>query len=351
MPIKRKGLRIAVVGAGIAGLSCATVLRRSGFEVNVFDKSRGPAGRMSTRREGDRQCDHGAQYFTARDPLFQAEVARWQNAGVAAIWPARIAVLDGSARTTWASAQDRFVGTPSMNAPAKFLAGAQSVTLGCTVTALHRDGRQWRLESAEQGTLAERFDVVVLAMPAPQAADLLREPATRLAALASKTKMRPCWALMVRLPERLPVPFDAAFINEGPLRWIARDSSKPGRNGPETWLLHANAEWSELYIDASAERVADCLLEAFALHGGQRSSEWTAHRWRFADTAASDEPAPGYIWDEASGLAMCGDWLNGGRVEGAWLSGRMLGKQIASGWEVAPKHGGPRPKKPPRQFT
>jgi predicted NAD/FAD-dependent oxidoreductase len=330
MPIKRKGPRIAVVGAGIAGLSCATVLRRSGFEVNVFDKSRGPAGRMSTRRQGDWQCDHGAQYFTARDPLFQAEVARWQNAGVAAIWPARIAVLDGSAQTAWASKQDRFVGTPSMNSPAKFLADAQSVTLGCTVTALHQDGRQWRLASAEQGMLADRFDVVVLAMPAPQAADLLREAATGLAALARETAMRPCWALMVRLPARVPVPFDAAFINQGPLRWIARDSSKPGRNGPETWLLHANADWSELYIDASAERVADCLLEAFALHGGQKSTEWTAHRWRFADTEASEESAPGYMWDEASGLALCGDWLNGGRVEGAWHSGRMLGERIAT---------------------
>ena len=232
MPIKRKGPRIAVVGAGIAGLSCATVLRRSGFEVNVFDKSRGPAGRMSTRRQGDWQCDHGAQYFTARDPLFQAEVARWQNAGVAAIWPARIAVLDGSAQTAWASKQDRFVGTPSMNSPAKFLADAQSVTLGCTVTALHQDGQQWRLASAEQGMLADRFDVVV--------------------------------------------------------------------------------------------------LEAFALHGGQKSTEWTAHRWRLADTEASEEPAPGYIWDEASGLALCGDWLNGGRVEGAWHSDRMLGERIAT---------------------
>lgn len=330
MPIERKGPRIAVVGAGIAGLSCATVLRRSGLEVEVFDKSRGPAGRMSTRRESSWQCDHGAQYFTARDPRFQEEVARWQNAGVAAIWPARIAVLDGSAQTTWASAQDRFVGVPSMNSPAKFLADAQSVTLSCTVTALHRDGRRWRIACAEQGTLADCFDVVVLAMPARQAAALLRDAATGLAALARETAMRPCWALMVRLPARVGVPFDAAFINQGPLRWISRDNSKPGRNGPETWLLHANADWSELYIDASADRVADCLLEAFALHGGQRSTEWTAHLWRFADTAASDEPTPGYVWDEAGGLALCGDWLNGGRVEGAWLSGRMLGERVAS---------------------
>jgi renalase len=84
---------IAVIGAGIAGLSCATQLQEAGLKVSVFDKSRGPGGRMSTRRGDDWQCDHGAQYFTARDADFQAEVARWQAAGVAALWQPRLAVL------------------------------------------------------------------------------------------------------------------------------------------------------------------------------------------------------------------------------------------------------------------
>ena len=76
--------RVAIIGAGIAGLSCATQLARHGCAVSVFDKSRGPAGRMSTRRGEGWQCDHGAQYFTARSPEFRAEVARWQAAGVSA---------------------------------------------------------------------------------------------------------------------------------------------------------------------------------------------------------------------------------------------------------------------------
>ena len=42
--------RIAVIGAGIAGLSCATELQGAGVTVRIFEKSRGPGGRMSTRR-------------------------------------------------------------------------------------------------------------------------------------------------------------------------------------------------------------------------------------------------------------------------------------------------------------
>jgi hypothetical protein len=72
--------------------------------------------------------------------------------------------------------------------------------------------------------------------------------------------MRGCWALMLRFPAAVDLSFDAAFVNEGPLRWIARDSSKPGRCGSETWLLHASAEWSEEHLEADPSAVAAELL-------------------------------------------------------------------------------------------
>ena len=81
--------------------------------------------------------------------------------------------------------------------------------------------------------------------------------------------MRGSRALMLRFAAPLALPFDAAFVNYGPLRWIARDSSKPGRGGTETWLLHANAAWSEVHIDEDAQTVAELLLAAFVELGGR----------------------------------------------------------------------------------
>jgi predicted NAD/FAD-dependent oxidoreductase len=43
-------MRIGIVGAGMAGLSCAEGLANHGHDVVLLDKGRGPGGRMSTRR-------------------------------------------------------------------------------------------------------------------------------------------------------------------------------------------------------------------------------------------------------------------------------------------------------------
>lgn len=355
---------VAVVGAGLAGLSCAQALRSAGLQVTVLDKSRGVAGRMSTRRGEGWQADHGAQYFTARHPAFAAEVARWTDAGVAAPWAPRIAVLGGDdpqrdlrgslgggASGGIGDVLDggdgglvRHVGVPRMTSPAQWLAEGLGVRTGHTVQTVQREGAHWRLGTAEHGWLPEAFDALALAMPAPQADTLLRQgwpgmdgagavadaQALALADVAAAVTMRGCWALMLRFGAPVDLPFDAAFVNAGPLRWMARDSHKPGRPASaaaaDTWVLHASAAWSEAHIEDTPEAAAEAMLAAFAGWGGPRPEAWTAHRWRYADSLP---PPPGLRhWLPELGLGLCGDWLAAGKVEGAWLSGQALAMQV-----------------------
>jgi len=351
---------VAIVGAGMAGLSCARALRAAGLQVTVLDKSRGVAGRMSTRRGEGWQADHGAQYFTARHPAFVAEVARWVDAGVAARWSPRIAVLGGDAPqrdvrgslggAMAASAPSgdpadpaswhRHVGVPRMTSPAQWLAEGLDVRTQHTVQSLRREGARWHLATAEHGWLQDGFDALVLAMPSPQTEALLRlgvQPGTtallahgEAVAAAAAVTMRGCWALMLRFDAPLDLPFDAAFVNAGPLRWMARDSHKPGRSpqagGGETWVLHASPEWSEAHIEDSPEAATQALLAAFVGWGGRRPDACTAHRWRYADSLP---PPPGLrTWVPDIALGLCGDWLAAGRVEGAWLSGQAVAMQV-----------------------
>lgn len=327
--------RVAIVGAGLSGLACAWALRDAGFEPQLFEKSRGVAGRMSTRRGEGWQCDHGAQYFTARDPDFRAEVRRWLDAGVAQRWQPRLRAFGpGGAVRVPDESLERFVGVPGMTAPARRLAEGLPVRTESTVDAMVRGEGGWRLRCVEHGWIDEVFPAVLLALPAPQSAALLAGAAAAdLEALARSARMRACWALMLRYPHPLGLDFDGAFVNEGPLRWVARDASKPGRPGPETWLLHAEAEWSERHVDEPPERVAPMLVDAFVRLGGAVPEAWTAHRWRYADTAQPLET--GCAWNAGAGLGLCGDWLAGGKVEGAWRSGRALARAVGAGLPAA----------------
>ena len=83
---------IGIIGAGISGLSCAKALEQAGYDVEVFDKGRNLSGRMATRRNDLSEFDHGAQYFTAKDPAFIQEVDRWIGTDVAQVWSPKIAV-------------------------------------------------------------------------------------------------------------------------------------------------------------------------------------------------------------------------------------------------------------------
>jgi predicted NAD/FAD-dependent oxidoreductase len=326
IPASHDARHIAVIGAGIAGLSCATKLQQAGLKVTLLEKSSSPAGRMSTRRGEEWQCDHGAQYFTARHPAFRAEVARWQHAGVAGLWRPELQVIDGESAQDRDSSVERFVGIPRMTAPARSLAGALAMRTQTTITQLQRHADGWHLLAAEQGWLNVGFDAVILAVPAPQAVPLLPPAATGLAALAASAAMRASWTMMLRFLAPTELAFDAAFVNREPLRWIARDSSKPGRTGAETWVLQASAAWSEAHLDNDKESVAAILLDAFAELGGPAPNAWTAHRWRYADTNPALDVT--CAWDSETGMGLCGDWLNGGKVEGAWLSGQALARQV-----------------------
>lgn len=243
-----------------------------------------------------------------------------------------------SEKSTWEDSTSdigRWCGTPTMNAPVKNMLQNEDVVLNSTVCAIAKTATgEWSLCLEESGWSEDKFDAVVCAVPAPQALVLVEPHSSTLAGVASSTTMKGAWALMLQYPTPLDLPFDSAFINGGPLSWIARDSSKPGRDsGVDTWLVHATAAWSHDNIEKSSEEVATTLLDALRslkVPPGTKQINlphtWTAHRWRYATTHPNLNIHS--VWDKEAKLGMCGDWLDEGKVEGAWLSGRHLADSI-----------------------
>ena len=319
---------IAIIGAGLAGLSCAVRLTELGHHVELFEKSRGPAGRMSTKRGEGWAADHGAQYFTARDPLFLEQVKKWVADQAVALWTPEIKVYEANQWTTFQSQDLRYVGTPAMNTPAKQLASGLPLHTSQTIDALsHKDG-QWFLHSAEAGDIAQGFDELILAIPGPQALALAQHLDPDIKTITGQSNMKGCWTLMARFEQRLEVPFEAAFVNQELISWVARNSSKPQRTGQESWTIQANPLWSQEFIELSKEDVADQMLACAKKLGlDYTGAEISMHRWRYA--SGSTTATLGFYSNPALHLGMCGDWLNGGRVEGAWLSGYHLANHFA----------------------
>ncbi len=324
--------KIAVIGAGLSGLSAALSLVAAGHQVRVFDKGRGPGGRLSTRRAGDWRFDHGGQFMTARDDGFRAVMAELVAAGRAAPWMARVIRLHPDGRQEPHDVE-RFVGTPGMNGIVQGLAAllpeAARPQFGVRVTAITGTPGRWSL-AVEDGADIGPFAQLVLALPAPQAADLLRPVASALAGRAAHATMAPCWALMLGFADPVGLPgWDAAFIADAggpdrPLSWIAHDGGKPGRAGNAAFVAHGAPAWSQMHLEADAVSVEAMLLPAFRAVTGivAEPSFLAAHRWRYALPTAP--LADGFLLDADLGLGACGDWCLEARAEAAFISGRRL---------------------------
>jgi len=314
--------KIAIIGAGLAGLSCAQVLINRGLHVQLFEKSRGVGGRMSTRSYESWACDHGAQYFTATDPAFQRQVETWQTAGAAALWHAQVTSFEAEGWQAIKPSIGRYVGTPSMTAPAKFLAKDLSIHFSSTIDQLVREEQTWKLHTKEHGLIDARFDDIVLAIPSKQAEPLVQPFSLDLYERCRDAVMAPCWSLMVYAHKRLPLDFDAAFINQGTFSWIARSSSKPMRQSEESWIAHATTEWSRAHENFSKDAAAPLLTTAFETLTGIRPETYQTHLWRFARLGHATHH--GHVFDHTLQLGLCGDWTSTEKVEGAWLSGRAV---------------------------
>ncbi|MCP5475816.1 MAG: FAD-dependent oxidoreductase [Lysobacterales bacterium] len=315
-------LPMAILGAGIAGASAARELHRRGFSVRVFDKGRNPGGRAATRTREGAHFDHGAQYFTARDPRFLEQVQAWRTSGVVQAWQPRLASIDAKGVQRLDSREIRWVGVPGMRELATDL--LQGIDLECSqrVVRVEYSARGWLLHLKDASTRGP-FSALLCTLPPAQAVELL--PLESVVEPARAVQFGPCWALMLSFAEALPVDFDAAFINDGPLSWIARDSSKPGRPLGERWLVHAGPVFSRETFDLPPAEVEARLLSAFHSTLGSAPvdpARSALHRWGYA--LAQPPLELGIIADEARRIALGGDWCHGSRIEGAWMSGLLL---------------------------
>lgn len=347
--------RIAVIGAGMAGLVAARRLSDAGCEVRLFEKSRGAGGRCATRRSDFGTFHHGVASFAAASPAFRAALQGWQARGWVTPAP------HGAAH---------WVGRPTMNALARELASGLALHPGHTVQALLPTAAGlWQLRSAEHGLLDGEFDTVLLAVPAEQARPLCGASAALQQALRA-VHSQPCWTAMLAWPALGPGPGAVPLLNPaaagagvlaevlaevvaevmGPATLPDAASASAAALATPTactprWVLHATPAWSQAHVELPAAEALALLLQALAAATAQGHlpppAHAVAHRWRYAQVAQPLVAPCG--WDAELRLGCAGDaWAGGAQadqagagqsaaaspqpegLERAWLSGTAL---------------------------
>ncbi len=319
---------VAIIGAGLAGLTCATALKGLVENVKIFEKSVFSGGRVNRIRAGEYEFNHGAQYFTVSNPLFWSIVSAWQTDGIVRPWDGWIVELQKGQVMSSDMTTQRFVGVPRMQMIAQNLVRHCNLVTSANISELERQLEGgWRLFN-ERGDYLGAYDIVIIATASHQVADLCPS-IPEIRKLATGVDMTVCWSGMIAFDRRLNIPYDAAFVFDSPLSWISRYQCADSDGDTDCWVLHASPEWSLRYAAAFRGRVMHALLEAFweaTDMSARKPASASVHCWKHAlPINPINEDS---LFVESAAIGACGDWCTAPRIEGAVLSGFSMADRI-----------------------
>ena len=322
---------VLIIGAGMAGLAAASVLENNGMQVMVVDKGRNVGGRMSSRQIGPGLADHGAQFFTVRDPAFEAIVNDWLEQGVVFVWSHGFS--DGSLETAPKEGNARYAARGGMGQLARHIAGnLRDVRLRTPIATATCDDKGWILQD-EDGQLY-MGTALLLTAPVPQSLQILDEGATVLARddylTLSGIEYAPCLTGIFLIDGAVTLPYPGAIQRkDAHTAWISDNHEKGISPDAVTITVQASEDYSVQMWSAPDARVLSALrtdMEIY-LRDGATVREAQLKRWRYS-RPVNPLDVQVFVADNDPPLLFAGDAFGGPRVEGAVLSGIAAAERL-----------------------
>jgi len=336
---------VAIIGAGLAGITCGQYLEQQGQKVVFLEKSRGLGGRMATRRLHNTIADHGARFLTIQGTQTEELIINLMARGVI---------------TPWQGMKDCYVAPLGMSTIAKHLATGLDLRLNHRVAKILPTNQGWSIfcdipaPNTLQVPIASPIQAkaLVMAIPAPQAFALL-SPLGNLEAnfldppylrQLAEVEYDACITVMAgyapqfqqTLETMTPSGQAVTFAQDPILAWVGIDSSKRIQPPQPVIVLHSNPNFAAQHLEnTDLNSLGLELLNRAALHllPELNSPEWfQVHRWRYAQPKTSLNVSC-FPAATPSPLVCCGDWCQANSPEK--LSGGFINNALTSGLAAA----------------
>jgi predicted NAD/FAD-dependent oxidoreductase len=313
--VKKLG-SVAVIGAGLSGLSCAQALQNLGVKVRVLERSSAVGGRCATQLWQGHLVDTGIQHFTAHSGDFKKELLTRLRQFRPIVSP----VVDQDNKVVSTSQGQRFYVLQGNNYFAHVLSQGLDIRLNTDVGPL-------AFKAPGVKCLDENYDAVVSAVPGPQAVRLLglrqsfAEYDPALVALleyggTELGQVREAYGHVLADPN-------------GIVRASYCENNKVGRivGNKTVFVVEATARYSRESAESPSEVYLPDLIKKHEAIWGIPAKRMTAaygYHWKFGHPRHDGPPLP----DLPPGAFICGDSRAESTVEGVWLDGQKAAQEV-----------------------
>lgn len=334
-------MRIAIIGAGISGLTAGRVLAKAGHEVVVFEKSKGFGGRLSTRYAGDdmaMKLDHGVPYLEGDSNEFNEFLLELLNADITKPWSPNMKLYQKGKFYEMHHTTPMAVAKNGMNTIGRYLSRMVDVRLGSRVGGLTYIGhdrskkRAWMLNLESSDTY--EADAVIISTPSKQAYSVLSTTIDEVSTLKivreiDEVEYSPSFVLMVGYSEIQDLDWDVLQVQDSDISWISHENSKRELD-QQCLVIQSSEEFALKHLESDKNFVEHELKDRLGeiLGGWAAKPQWSqVHFWRYKE-AINPLNVPYIDLNEMEKpLAVVGSYMNGNTVESAYLSGLRLAEK------------------------
>ena len=326
-------MKVAIVGAGVAGLSAARQLKKDGHTPIVFERENVVGGRCASRNIGNYLFDAGATSIAPKSPLSPLSVAMLTELDSSDLEKiAKPIFVHEMGRVTTGdsskNAMPRYVYRSGINRLCQLLAKGIDIRFSTMID--HFEAKRSLYELG-----GEEFDAIIIAIPTPLANSLLE--ASGESRPLRNSSFRPCLSVLLGFGFDLhDTKFHAIIDAEQrhPLGWLSIESAKCSGRAPDgctAMVAQMSAPFSKMHFDDDAAVIVDQTLDYVSRLFGKAWNEskvFDVVRWRYA------QPEMTVTFDgvnlPGSRLLLIGDGLAGPRIENAYETGIKAARMISN---------------------